>query len=93
MVTCGRYPPDFEKLHFVGCTTPSQYYFFYNFIRIYIMSVCQFNSYINMASFYGTKANSIALDVTPQNAAFHLELFCLHKEISLNNRLKFENHA
>ena len=33
--------------------------------------------HISLASFYGTKANKIAPDVTPQQAASHLELFCL----------------
>ena len=36
-------------------------------------------------------ANSIALDVTPQNAAPHLGLFCLLKVISLKHEIKLKN--
>ena len=35
--------------------------------------------------FYGTKANSIAPDETPQYAASHLGLFCLPRESSSKN--------
>ena len=40
------------------------------------------NSYKPGIPFVGHRQNSIAPDVTPQNAASHLGLFCLHREIS-----------
>ena len=39
------------------------------------------------------QANSIAPDVTPQNAASHLGLFCLHREFSSKNEIKNKNHS
>ena len=44
-----------------------------------------FNSYKPGVHFYGTLTNSIAPDVTPQNAASHLGLFCLHRENFIEN--------
>ena len=38
-------------------------------------------------------ANRIAPDVTPQNAASHLGLFCLLREFSSKNLMKFEYHS
>ena len=32
-------------------------------------------------------------DVTPQNAASHLGLFCLHREISSKYEIENENHS
>ena len=37
--------------------------------------------------------NTIAPDVTPQNAASHLGLFCLLNENSSKNGIKFKNHS
>ena len=37
--------------------------------------------------------NSIAPDVTPQNAASHLGLFCLLGGISSKNEIKIKNHS
>ena len=49
------------------------------------------NSYKPGVLFMGhMKANSITPDVTLQNAASHLELFCLLIEISLKNGLKMK---
>ena len=41
----------------------------------------------------GTFANRIAPDVTPQNAASHLGLFCLLREISSKNEIINKNHS
>ena len=49
--------------------------------------------FLSPASFYGTKANSIAPDVTPQNAASHLGLFCLLIGISSKSGMKMKNHS
>ena len=38
----------------------------------------------------GHSQNRIAPDVTPQNAASHLGLFCLHREISSKNEIKLK---
>ena len=46
-----------------------------------------------MASFYETYANKIAPDVTPQNAASYLRLFCMLTNISSKNELKITPEA
>ena len=47
-------------------------------------------THISLGPFYGTKANRIAPDVTPQNAASHLGLFCLLTGISSENKIKMK---
>ena len=42
MVSFGRYPSDFEKLHFVGCITPLRC------IMLSLLSVCQFNGVVRL---------------------------------------------
>ena len=52
-----------------------------------------FNRYKPIVLFnYGTKANRIAPDVTPKNAASRLRLFCLLTRISSKNEIKMENY-
>ena len=47
-----------------------------------------FLTHISLASFLWDIGNSIAPDVTPQNAASHLGLLCLRREISSKNEIK-----
>ena len=42
---------------------------------------CSMLTLTHLSPFCGTLANCIAPGVTPQNAASHLGLFCLHREI------------
>ena len=54
------------------------------------MYACFLNSFQPGAPFVGTKANSIAPDETPQNAASNLGLFCLLTGISSKNGINFK---
>ena len=51
-----------------------------------------FNSFKSGRPFYGTQANKIDPDVTPQNAPSHLGPVYLLREISLKSGTKIQNH-
>ena len=50
----------------------------------------KFNPSLAWRPFYGTKANRIAPDVTPQNVASHLGLLCFLKWFSSKNEIKMK---
>ena len=59
----------------------------------FAVEVSYLNSFKPGSPFYGTFANRIVPDVTPQNAASHLGLFCLLRGFSSKIYLKIENHS
>ena len=66
---------------FISLRSLCYVYFKVQFLKGSIISFC-FLTYLSLRPFYRTYADSIAPDATPQNAASHLGLFCLLKEIS-----------
>ena len=60
-----------------------------------LLKSLQLNSFTPGVPFMGHRQtpNSIAPDVTPQNAASHLGLFCLLGGISSKNEIKIKNHS
>ena len=54
--------------------------------------VCRIH-HISLRPLYGTKANGIAPDVTPQNAASYLGIFCLLTKISSKNEMKMKYYS
>ena len=75
--------PDFN-VHQILSTFECQHLFRIvpGYIAINFNKVVNKRYHISLVSFYGTQANSIAPDETPQSAASHLGLFCLLNETS-----------
>ena len=66
----------------------------FEYIRISYANIrIPISAFVDIPIFYGTLANSIAPDVTPQFAASYLGLSCLLRGISSKNGIKYKNHS